>query len=79
VFCPEQLEDYSKAPARRGFFFLVLFLIWYCFFSDAEDRPLPQPPLAQEGLAALGDLGRLVHVLVVLEMNARRGFDSSVN
>jgi hypothetical protein len=41
--------------------------------------PVPQPPLAQEGLAALGDLGRLVHVFVVLEMNARRGFDSSVN
>ncbi len=30
-------------------------------------------------LAALGDLGRLVHVVVGLEMNARRGFDSSVD
>ncbi len=43
------------------------------------DGPVPRPPLTQEGLAALGDLGRLVHVFVVLEMNARRGFDSSVN
>jgi len=43
------------------------------------DGPVPRPPLAQEGLAALGDLGRLVHVFVVLEMSARRGFDSSVN
>jgi len=43
------------------------------------DGPVPRPPLGQQGLAALGDLGRLVHVVVSLEMNARRGFDSSVD